>query len=133
MNRKGALALLAGVVAVVAVVAVGVAAYNIGLNNGGNGGHVVIGPMMRGYRGGMFGMGVGGSWGIFPAMLLGFVVVVVLVALLVGFGRSTTAPAPGPGPAVSPPAALRELVEMHDRGALTDEEFAAAKRHLLGL
>ncbi|MGZ6314914.1 MAG: SHOCT domain-containing protein, partial [Candidatus Limnocylindrales bacterium] len=66
-------------------------------------------------------------------LVLGFVVVVVLVALLVGFRRGTSVPAPGPGPAGSSPAGLRELVEMHDRGALTDEEFAAAKRHLLGL
>jgi len=131
MKRKGALALLGIVVAVAVVAAVGVVAYNIGANNGGNGGHVVIGPMMRGYRGGAFGMGVDGSWGMLPALLLGFVIVVVLVALLVGFGRST--PAPAPGPAGSPPSGLRELVEMHDRGALTDEEFAAAKRHLLGL
>jgi len=28
---------------------------------------------------------------------------------------------------------LRELAELHDRGALTDEEFTAAKRQLLGL
>jgi hypothetical protein len=28
---------------------------------------------------------------------------------------------------------LRELSELHDRGSLTDEEFAAAKRKLLGL
>jgi hypothetical protein len=27
---------------------------------------------------------------------------------------------------------LNELVQMHDRGALTDEEFTAAKAHLLG-
>ncbi len=121
------------VVAVAAVVAVGVVAYNVGINSGGNGGHVVIGPMMRGYRGGMFGMGVDGSWGILPAMLLGFLVVVVLVAVVVGYSRGTPAPAPGPGPAGSQPAGLRELVEMHDRGALTDEEFAAAKRRLLGL
>ena len=28
---------------------------------------------------------------------------------------------------------LRELAELHDRGKLTDEEFTAAKRRLLGL
>ena len=30
-------------------------------------------------------------------------------------------------------ARLRELVDLHERGQLTDEEFGAAKRELLGL
>jgi hypothetical protein len=131
MKRKGALAVLGIVVVVAAVAAIGVVAYNMGVNNGGDGGHGVFGPMMRGYRGGTFGMGAGGWWGVFPAMLLGFVVVVVLVALLAGSGRGT--PAPAPRPSGDPPSGLRELVEMHDRGALTDDEFTAAKRRLLGL
>jgi uncharacterized membrane protein len=86
---------------------------------------------MRGYRGMEFGMGVGGWWGIIPALLVGLVIVLVVVALLAGAGRS--APSPALKPSSDPPSGLRELVEMHDRGALTEEEFAAAKRKLLGL
>ena len=46
------------------------------------------------------------------------------------------APPPPPPPAAAsgadPLAQLRELGELHDRGVLTDEEFAAAKRNILG-
>jgi len=41
-----------------------------------------------------------------------------------------------PAVPIAPPPAmpdLERLVDLHDRGALTDEEFAAAKRQLLGL
>lgn len=37
------------------------------------------------------------------------------------------------GDGTTPADALTALVEMHDRGALTDEEFTAAKRQLLGM
>jgi uncharacterized membrane protein len=131
MKRKGALVLLGIVVAGAALAAIGVIAYNVGVTNGGNGGHVVLGPMMRGYRGAAFGMGVDGWWGIIPALMLGLVIVLVVAALLAGAGRGTSSPAPRPSS--DPPSGLRELVEMHDRGALTEEEFAAAKRKLLGL
>jgi Short C-terminal domain len=48
-----------------------------------------------------------------------------------------TAPVPGPrsgqAPAdVSVSSQLDELVRMHDRGALSDQEFTAAKARLLG-
>jgi len=71
-------------------------------------------------------MGVGGWWGIIPALMLGLVIVLVVAALLAGAGRGASSPALTPS--ADPPSGLRELVEMHDRGALTDEEFAAAKR-----
>ena len=131
MKRKGALVLLGIVIAGAVLAAIGVIAYNVGATNGGNGGHVVFGPMMRGDRGAEFGMGVGGWWGIIPALMLGLFIVLVVAALLAGAGRGTSSPAPTPS--ADPPSGLRELVEMHDRGALTDEEFAAAKRKLLGL
>jgi uncharacterized membrane protein len=131
MKRNGALAVLGIAVAGAALVAVGLIAYNLGVTSGGDGGRVAFGPMMRGYRGMEFGMGVGGWWGIIPALLVGLVVVLVVGALLAGAGRS--APSPAPKPSSDPPSGLRELVEMHDRGALTEEEFAAAKRKLLGL
>lgn len=135
MKRNGALAVLGIAVAGVALAAVGLIAYNMGVTNGGDGGHVVFGPMMRGYRGMEFGMGVGGWWGIIPALLVGLVIVLVVAALLAGAGRGAPSPSPSlaPRPSSDPPSGLRELVEMHDRGALTEEEFAAAKRKLLGL
>jgi hypothetical protein len=48
------------------------------------------------------------------------------------------APAPAPAPAAAPPAGddtnarLTQLASLHDSGALTDEEFAAAKAQVLG-
>ncbi len=48
------------------------------------------------------------------------------------------APAPAPAPAATPPPAddtiarLTQLASLHDSGALTDEEFAAAKAQVLG-
>ncbi len=48
---------------------------------------------------------------------------------------STTAPAAGPAQAsaydAEPVARLKELADLHAAGALTDEEYAAAKRRLL--
>ncbi|WP_018334112.1 SHOCT domain-containing protein [Actinomycetospora chiangmaiensis] len=46
--------------------------------------------------------------------------------------------APAPAPAAAPPAEddtvaqLRQLGDLRDRGVLSDEEFAAAKRRVLG-
>jgi uncharacterized membrane protein len=130
MKRKGLIALLGIVAGLAILAAVAIVAYNFGVNTGDNGGHAVFGPMMRGYRGGYFGLD-GGWWGIVPAVLFGFVIVLVVWALLGGTRRSATTQAPGPSGESA--AGLRELVEMHDRGALTDDEFTAAKRKLLGL
>ncbi|HEX7495235.1 MAG TPA: SHOCT domain-containing protein [Candidatus Limnocylindrales bacterium] len=131
MKRKGALVLLGIAVAGVALAAVALIAYNMGVTNGGDGGRAVFGPMMRGNRGMEFGMGSGAWWGIIPALFVGLVIVLVVAALLSSAGRS--APSSAPRPSTDPPSGLRELVEMHDRGALTEEEFVAAKRKLLGL
>jgi hypothetical protein len=38
----------------------------------------------------------------------------------------------GPAPSRDPIAALKDLAQLHDSGALTDEEFAAAKAKVLG-
>ncbi len=54
-------------------------------------------------------------------------------------GGTAPEPAPPPAPA-APPAAggsdriaqLQQLASLHDSGALTDEEFAAAKAQVLG-
>ncbi len=48
---------------------------------------------------------------------------------------ATQVPGPRPGEASDDPSGfsqLDELVKMHDRGALTDAEFSAAKARLLG-
>jgi hypothetical protein len=46
------------------------------------------------------------------------------------------APAPAPAPAAAPaadsPAELERLASLHQSGALSDEEFAAAKAKVLG-
>ena len=42
------------------------------------------------------------------------------------------APAPAPEPEVDTVAQLRELAKLRDDGILTEEEFAAEKRKLLG-
>ena len=42
------------------------------------------------------------------------------------------APAPGPAPADST-AELERLAKLHESGALSDDEFAAAKSKLLGI
>ena len=48
-----------------------------------------------------------------------------------GYGQS---PPAEPGPAAGPSIAdqLNQLVELHNQGALTDEEFATAKASVLG-
>jgi uncharacterized membrane protein len=122
-NAKRLIWLLAGV-AILAVI--GVAAYNIGLAANHGAARVMFGPM-RGYYGGA-GFGFGG-FGLFGALLVGF----LLVWLFVGF---ISRPSGSGAPTLMDPAGvdrLRELSEMHDRGALSDDEFSAAKRKLLGL
>ncbi len=51
--------------------------------------------------------------------------------------ESAPAPAPAPAPAAAPAgddtiARLTQLASLHSSGALTDEEFAAAKAQVLG-
>ena len=128
-----------GIAAVVAVAAI---AFHAGAQSGHDGG-----PMMRrGFGGGMMGWDGAGSSGAILGLILVFVVIFLFVVLLTGAGSDRSAgptgPA-GPGSATLAGAApitpghdvdrLRELSELHDRGNLTDEEFAAAKRKLLGL
>ncbi len=101
-----------------------------------------------------FGLGVaaahgGGADGIpmhgfgvrYPGVgLLGLLGPLVLVGLAVAFmvllfrepGRATPPPPPPAPPNGGGVDLLRDLVTMHERGQLTAEEFAAAKRKLLG-
>jgi uncharacterized membrane protein len=82
-------------------------------------------------------MRYGAGFGLFG--LLGFILVGLLVFWLIaaivspdGRSRGPVGTAPG-APAAGDFDRLRELSEMHTRGELTDEEFTAAKRKILGL
>ncbi len=131
MKSKGLRGLVFVVISLAVLVAVGAVAYNVGMNAAGTSDHTFFGPMMRG-RGMYFGGGPGWwLWGIVPAVLIGLGIVWLLVALFGGTGRN--APTTVPGPTADGVDRLRELSEMRDRGALSDDEFAAAKRKLLGL
>jgi hypothetical protein len=48
------------------------------------------------------------------------------------YAEPSYAPPPEPAPEADPVAQLRELAQLRDDGILTDEEFAAQKRKLLG-
>ncbi len=127
MNGKGLRRLLWLVVGIAAVAVVGVVAYNLGLAANHGAAHVAFGPLRGNYA---YGPGLGfGPFGLLAAILFGLVLVWLFVALISG-------PAGGPNRVSNDPTAidrLRELSEMHDKGALSDEEFAASKRRLLGL
>lgn len=140
MNARLARTILAIVVGLGVLAVVGVVAYNFGVNTG-DGGHVVLGfgPMRGGVDYHMFGSGIGvGFWGL---MLMVLVVIGIIWLLAVAFGGwghdhsgHPQAPMAGQGPAAGDGLdKLSELSAMHDKGALTDEEFTAAKRRLLGL
>ena len=115
------------VIAVAALAAVAAVFYHFGANNG-------TGPVFRGgsFRGGMMGWGYGAGFGLFG--LLGLALAGVLVFWLVAAVLAPDSRSHGP---VAPPAGeldrLHDLTEMHTRGELTDDEFSAAKRKLLGL
>ena len=127
--RRNVLRLLAGLVIVlVAAAVVGVVAYNLGSNTVGE-------PVMRGMPGRGFMDGRGTEWpflgllGLVGCVLIGVLVFWLLAALLSPDhgGASST------GSATGDVERLRELSAMHTQGLLTDDEFAAAKRKLLGL
>ena len=128
MKRTVLLRLAALLVAVAAVVVVGVVAYHVGANNASGP------PMMRGgFRGHDGAMGYHGDgfglFGLLGFVLIGLLFFWLLAALLSpdrGGSRST-------GPAAGDVDRLRELSDLHTAGKLTDDEFAAAKRKLLGL
>jgi len=140
MNARLARTILAIVVGLGVLAVVGVVAYNVGIN-ASNGGHVVLGfGAMRGMVGGrVFGFGGVGLWGLILMVLVVIGIVWLLAVAFGGWGHDHSASPTQPPMASQAPAAgealdkLSELSAMHDKGALTDEEFTAAKRRLLGL
>jgi hypothetical protein len=114
-------------IGIAALAVVGVVAYNLGLGASHGTVRTMFGPFRGTYA---YGLGFGfGPFGLVAAVLFGFLLVWLFVALISG-------PAGGSQRVPTDPASvdrLRELAELHDKGALTAEEFAAAKRKLLGL
>jgi len=141
MKRNTLLRLLAVLaIVVVAVGVAGVAAYHFGVTSGPNT-SVIHSMPFRGREGMM-----NSDWpGLGLVGLLGFALLAVLfiwlVAALLSPDRGKPASAGQPaqpagtstGPAAGDVERLRELSELHSSGHLTDEEFTAAKRKLLGL
>lgn len=62
--------------------------------------------------------------------VLAIIVSVVLLVVLLARGSARSAPTSTPQTAEP---TLSELADLHARGSLTDEEFAAAKRKILDL
>lgn len=148
MNRTVLVRLAALLVAIVAIVGVGAIAYHAGVDNSTAGPGIRVMP----FRGRMMGWGDGSGAGII--WLVGVVVVgllfVWLLAALLSPGRGTNSAggagvsgagvsgsgATGPtatGSSAGEPDTLKGLSDLHAQGRLTDEEFTAAKRKLLGL
>lgn len=115
------------VVVVAALAAVAAVAYSLGVGNAHES------APMRGmpFRGHDVGWGFGPGFGILG--VLGFVLVGVLVFWLIAAVFSPGAMSGSALPVHADVERLRELSEMHTRGDLTDAEFAAAKRKLLGI
>ena len=124
--------LAALLIVLVALAAVAAVAFAIGAKNGSGG--FGRGMVMRGDG---IGLGYGPGFGLFG--LVGFVLVGLLFFWLIAAiafpnGRSHRPAETAPGAAAPGDFdRLRELSEMHTRGELTDEEFTAAKRRILGL
>jgi uncharacterized membrane protein len=116
-------------IALVVVGVVGVAAYHFGVTST-SGAPMMRGMPVRGFVGvrGYDWPGVG-LLGLLGLVLVGVLVFWLLAALLSPNrgGSSST------GPAAGDVERLRELSDMHAQGHLTDDEFAAAKRKILGL
>jgi uncharacterized membrane protein len=106
------------------LVVVGAVGYWLGVAHGG----VVNAAAVRGFGFRYPGIGLLGLLG--PLVLAGLAVTFVILLV-----REPARPPARPEPRDGGDGVdrLRELVTMHAQGQLTDEEFAAAKRKLLGL
>jgi uncharacterized membrane protein len=106
------------------LVVVGAVGYRLGIAHGG----VVNAAAVRGFGFRYPGLGLLGLLG--PLVLVGLAV--MFVVLLVREPARPPAP-PAPPDGGDGVDRLRELATMHAQGQLNAEEFAAAKRKLLGL
>ena len=106
------------------LVVVGPVGYRLGVAHGG----IVNAAAVRGFGFRYAGIGLLGLLG--PLVLVGLAVTFV-VLLVREPARPPTPPERRDGS--GDVDRLRELATMHAQGQLTDEEFAAAKRKLLGL
>ncbi len=114
-------------IVVLLLVVVGAVGFGLGVAAARGGG--ADGMPMRGFGVRYPGVGLLGLLG--PLVLVGLAVA-FMVLLFREPGRPTPPPPPPAPPAGGGVDLLRDLVTMHERGQLTDEEFVAAKRKLLG-
>jgi uncharacterized membrane protein len=131
MRRTAIRRLAVLVVFVAALAAVALVAYALGTGHTSG----FFGMRGMGFRSDGMGWSFGpgnGILGLLCFVLVG-VLVVWLVAAVVSPGSGWSGPARPAGPAPADVERLRELSEMHTRGELTDDEFTAAKRKLLGM
>lgn len=124
--------ILVGIVALIAVVGV---AYYWGVNAGNKG---AVGPFFGPrHELGMMAWSGFGWWGVIPALIVVFLLIFLFATLIGGPDRSRPPvgrpEAPGSAPQPGDVERLRELSELHERGSLTDDEFTAAKRKILGM
>ena len=118
------------VVAVAVVAVVAGLAYTVGNSNAHGTTFMPMRPFGRGF------VGDGYGWpGVGLLGLAGMVLFVLLIVWIIGavIGGPARNPGSSPPPEAGSVERLRELSDMHSNGQLTDEEFAAAKRKLLGL
>jgi hypothetical protein len=143
MKNRVAIAILAAVAGLAVLAGVGALAYRFGLNHADTGERIVFGNWrtMEGHMGAMNNGLLGWPIGLLVGLLIVGGIVWLILTVAGGAGRNTPPPPPPPGGqwAVTPGATtegldrLKELADLHDKKALTDEEFTAAKRKLLGL
>ncbi len=109
---------------VLLLVVAGAVGYRLGIAHGGIGNAVAV----RGFGFRYPGIGLLGLLG--PILVVGLAVTLVVLLIREPARPFTPPDAPEGGDGVD---RLRALATMHAQGQLTDEEFAAAKRRLLGL
>lgn len=127
--KRTSLRRLTGLVIVLAAIAIiGVVAYHFGVTNAPGSTPLRGMPLHRDYGGWGYGPGFG-LFGLLGLVLIGLLVFWLLVAFLAPNGGGSRPAGSNTGDLDR----LRELTDMHARQELTDEEFTAAKRKLLGL